>query len=110
MNEAGVWAAEGQIVYPDGTVVGEALETRIASYWLGGVPAAYQSWESLIERYLQALRTFATTGEERPLKTTHNVDGAINYAPMAARSSSDANEMSDRAEGWPANTVSEGPP
>nr|WP_306175387.1 MULTISPECIES: terminase gpA endonuclease subunit [unclassified Stenotrophomonas] len=108
MNQAGVWAAEGQIVYPDGTVVGEALETRIASYWLGGVAAAYQSWESLIERYLQALRTFATTGEERPLKTTHNVDGAINYVPMAARSSSDPNEMSDRAEGWPANTVPAG--
>ena len=108
MNRSGVWAAEGQVVYADGTVTGERPEARIASYWLGGVAAAYQSWESLIERYLQALRTFATTGEERPLKTTHNVDGAINYVPMAARSASDPNEMQERAEVWPAGAVPAG--
>lgn len=108
MNRGGVWAAEGQVVHPDGTVTGERPEARIASYWLGGVAASYQSWESLIERYLQALRTFATTGEERPLKTTHNVDGAINYVPMAARSASDPNEMQERAEVWPAGAVPAG--
>ncbi|WP_238378110.1 terminase gpA endonuclease subunit [Stenotrophomonas maltophilia] len=108
MNRGGVWAAEGQLVHADGTVTGEGPEARIASYWLGGVAASYQSWESLIERYLQALRTFATTGEERPLKTTHNVDGAINYVPMAARSASDPNEMQERAEVWPAGAVPAG--
>ncbi|WP_445392419.1 terminase gpA endonuclease subunit [Stenotrophomonas pavanii] len=108
MNRSGVWAAEGQVVHADGTVTGERPEARIASYWLGGVAAAYQSWESLIERYFQALRTFATTGEERPLKTTHNVDGAINYVPMAARSASDPNEMQERAEVWPAGAVPAG--
>ncbi|RRU13704.1 terminase [Stenotrophomonas maltophilia] len=108
MNRAGVWAAEGQLVHSDGTVTGDRPEARIASYWLGGVAAAYQSWESLIERYLQALRTFATTGEERPLKTTHNVDGAINYVPMAARSASDPNEMQERAEVWPLGAVPAG--
>ena len=108
MNRSGVWAAEGQVVHADGTVTGERPEARIASYWLGGVAASYQSWESLIERYLQALRTFATTGEERPLKTTHNVDGAINYVPMAARSASDPNEMQERAEVWAAGAVPAG--
>ncbi|WP_367345734.1 terminase gpA endonuclease subunit [Stenotrophomonas bentonitica] len=108
MNRAGVWAAEGQVVHADGTVTGERPGARIASFWLGGVAAAYQSWESLIERYFQALRTFATTGEERPLKTTHNVDGAINYVPMAARSASDPNEMQERAEVWPSGTVPAG--
>jgi len=108
MNRSGVWAAEGQVVHADGTVTGERPKARIASYWLGGVAAAYQSWESLIERYLQALRTFATPGEERPLKTTHNVDGAINYVPMAARSASDPNEMQERAEVWPAGAVPAG--
>lgn len=108
MNRAGVWAAEGQIVHADGTVTGDRPEARIASYWLGGVAAAYQSWESLVERYFQALRTFATTGEERPLKTTHNVDGAINYVPMAARSASDPGEMQERAEVWPTGTVPPG--
>ncbi len=108
MNRSGVWAAEGQVVHADGMVTGDRPEARIASYWLGGVAASYQSWESLIERYLQALRTFATTGEERPLKTTHNVDGAINYVPMAARSASDPNEMQERAEVWPAGAVPAG--
>lgn len=105
MNAAGVWAAQGQLVLPDGTLVGDPPESKIASYWLGGVAAAYQSWESLVERLLQGLRTFATTGEERPLKTTYNVDGALNYVPMAARSVSDPSEMQERAETWPAGTV-----
>lgn len=108
MNRSGVWAAEGQVVHPDGTVTGERPEARIASFWLGGVAAAYQSWESLVERYFQALRTFATTGEERPLKTTHNVDGAINYVPMAARSVSDPSEMKNRAEDWGRGAVPTG--
>jgi phage terminase large subunit GpA-like protein len=108
MNAAGRWVGEGQVIYPDGTIEGDSLDTRIASYWLGGVAAAYQSWESLVERLLQAMRTFATTGEEKPLKSTYNVDGAINYVPMAARSSSDPNELRERAEDWPKGTVPAG--
>ncbi|MEA9886011.1 terminase gpA endonuclease subunit [Xanthomonas campestris pv. raphani] len=108
MNEAGRWVGEGQEIHPDGSIEGESIDTRIASYWLGGVAAVYQSWESLMERYLQALRTFATTGEEKPLKSTHNVDGAINYLPMAARSTSNPSDMEDRAETWPAGVVPQG--
>ncbi|GHH52479.1 phage terminase large subunit family protein [[Pseudomonas] boreopolis] len=108
MNAAGRWVAEGQIIYPDGTIEGEAVSSRIASYWLGGVAATYQSWESLVERMLQALRTFATTGEEKPLKTTYNVDAALNYVPMAARTATNANEMRERAEDWAAGMVPKG--
>ncbi|PJK01296.1 terminase [Lysobacteraceae bacterium NML91-0213] len=108
MNAAGVWVGEGQTVYPDGTVEGDRIRSRTASYWLGGVAAAYQPWESLVERYLQALKVYITTGEERPLKATTNVDGAMSYVPMAARSEVSAASMQDRGEQWPAGMVPEG--
>lgn len=108
MNAKGDWVADGQVIRADGNIEGEAIESRTASYWLGGVSAAYQSWESLIERYLQALKAYALTGNEKPLKTTTNVDQALPYVPMAARSDGDPSEMQGRAEPWPRDTVPEG--
>ncbi|PZO71408.1 MAG: terminase, partial [Sphingomonas taxi] len=93
MNLRGDWVGEGQVIHPDGSIDGDTIESRTRSYYLGGVAAAFQSWESLIERYLQALKVYAKTGEEKPLKTTYNVDAALNYVPMAARSDNNPSDM-----------------
>ena len=98
MNAAGQWVAEGQRMWPDGTVTGEARRSRVASYWLGGVAAAYQPWVSLVERYLQALKQYALTGETKPLKSTVNVDQAMPFLPPAVNARRDGHELQDRAE------------
>jgi phage terminase large subunit GpA-like protein len=98
MNAAGQWVAEGQRMWPDGTVTGEARRSRVASYWLGGVAAAYQPWVSMVERYLQALRQYALTGEVKPLKSTVNVDQAMPFLPPAANAKRDGHELQGRAE------------
>jgi phage terminase large subunit GpA-like protein len=105
MNRHGVWVADGQTIFPDASIQGDRIRSRTASFWLGGVAAAYQSWESLVERYLQAVKTFAMTGEERPLKATTNVDQAMPYLPMAARAETNPTDMQDRAEDWEMGTV-----
>lgn len=79
MNAKGRWVQDGQSLTVDGELVGQALTSNIAGYWLGGVAATYQKWSSLIERYLQGLREYALTGSELTLKTTINTDQGMPY-------------------------------
>lgn len=79
MNRRGVWVAEGQHVTSDGERLGDAPFSPIAGYWLGGVAAAYQSWHSLVLRYLQGLRDYALTGSELSLQNTVNTDQGMPY-------------------------------
>lgn len=105
MNRSGRWVGEGQKMWADGTVTGELVRSRTASFWLGGVAAAYQAWESLIERYLQAVKQFALTGESKPLKTTTNVDQAMPFIPVAARKQKSSHELQSRVEDYPLGEV-----
>ena len=75
------WVADGQTVTTDGEVVGEFEPSSIVGYWLGGVAATYQKWDSIILRYLQGLREYALTGSEMTLKTTTNTDQGLPYLP-----------------------------
>lgn len=108
MNAKADWVGDGQTINPDGSITGELIDSRTASFWLGGVAAAYQSWSSLVERYLQAVKAFATTGDEKSLRTTTNVDQAMPYLPMAARSDGNPDQMQARAEAWPAGVAPDG--
>lgn len=79
LNRGGRWLQDGQTLLPSGEVTGKAHESTIAGYWMGGIPAAYQSWRSIILRYLQGLRSFALTGSEELMKTTTNTDQGMPY-------------------------------
>jgi len=79
MNKKGRWLIDGQVIYPDGRIDGDPMRSTIAGYWLGGVAAAYQSWHSLIVRYLQGLREYVLTGSELALQTTVNTDQGMPY-------------------------------
>ena len=79
--ETARWVADGQRVVPGGEVVGEAPASSMAGYWLGGVAAAYQRWDSLLLRYLRGLREYVLTGAELILKSTTNTDQGMPYTP-----------------------------
>lgn len=78
LNMGGQWLADGERI-EHGEVIGESQRSSIAGYWLGGVAAAYQQWESLILRYLQGLREFDMTGSEETLQTTINTDQGMPF-------------------------------
>lgn len=86
LNQGGRWLADGERI-EGGDVVGEAQASSIAGYWLGGVAAAYQSWESLVLRYLQGLRELDLTGSEETLKTTVNTDQGMPFLSRLLRAS-----------------------
>lgn len=97
MNANSLWVPEGCHI-EDGKVVGEARKTKIASYWMPGVAAAFQSWESLIQKYLNALREYDITGTEESLKTVTNVDMGAPYLPRRLMSDLGARDIESRAE------------
>lgn len=108
MNAAGAWVAQGQRIWPGGKITGEALRSRGASFWLGGVAAAYQPWNSLLERYFQAVKQYLTTGEVKPIKSTVNVDQAMPFMPPTAGKTQSAHVLQERAEDWQQATVPHG--
>lgn len=79
LNRAGRWLQDGLILTRTGDVVGRAHESTIAGYWMGGTAAAYQTWRSIILRYLQGLRDYVLTNSEEALKTTTNTDQGMPY-------------------------------
>lgn len=101
LNAGGRWLRDGQRLTPDGEIVGDGMTSSIAGYWLGGVAAAYQSWKSIVLRYLQGLREYALTGDEQTLQTTVNTDQGMPYMSRllaeAAKNASDPAGRKDAA-------------
>lgn len=101
MIAASVWVPEGcHIEQSDGKpkVVGSPRKTKTASFWMSGAAAAYQSWENIVQRYLDALRSYDITGSEKALKTTTNVDQGTAYLPRRMQSQISAVDLERRAE------------
>jgi len=107
MLQSGTWLRDGQEINKQGEKSDGGLQSSVASFWLGGVAAAYQNWNSLLLRYLQALRGYATSGDEESLKVTVNTDQAMPYIPRALREDSKTRDAADLAEEMPRYIVPE---
>lgn len=99
--ETARWVADGQTVDRDGVVHGDLPRSSIAGYWLGGVAAAYQKWDSILLRYLQGLRELALSGSDLTLKATINTDQGAPYLPrhlIADKESGLEDRLEDRKQ------------
>lgn len=109
MNIGGRWLVEGETIDASGMVRGEPVRAGFASFWLGGIPAAFQSWPSIVERYLNGVQTWARTGDSSPLKTTINTDQAMPFAPLGVgKEAQSADILEKAAESWQRATIPEG--
>ncbi|HBE4623498.1 TPA: phage tail tape measure protein [Escherichia coli] len=68
LNSAGVWLREGQVIDRNGNVSGEPRRSRIASFWMEGPAAAYQTWAQLVYKLLTAEQEYEATGSEETLR------------------------------------------
>ena len=84
-KQTGVWLKDGQTIDAMGTISGEGVESERASFWMPGWFAAFQSWKSIIQRYLVAYRYWEKTGSEEELMSAVNVDMGAAYLEMARR-------------------------
>jgi len=102
------WVHEGQTIDRSGTVTGERRRAQIASYWMGGVAAAYQRWDSILLKYLQGVATYVRTKDESPLRATTNTDQGMPYTPRAIANRRSSEELVKRAEQWPRGFIPRG--
>jgi phage terminase large subunit GpA-like protein len=84
LNAEGVWLKDGQTINEAGEVVGEARESRIASFWLNGIAAAFITWQKLVALYLDAETEYTKTGSEDALKKFYNNDLGEAYLKKVA--------------------------
>ena len=96
LNLAGRWQRE------------EGRVSSIASFWMLGTAAAFQTWEALVVNHLHGLREYERTGEETALITTSNVDQGVPYLRRSSVDMRTADELSTRVEDWPRGQVPEG--
>jgi len=101
------WLHEGESLV-DCKLDGERRRSNSASYWLGGVSAAYQTWPSIVHAYLAAVLTYVRTGDEGPLKKTTNTDQGAAYLPRSAVARRGADHLMQRLEHWERGTAPAG--
>jgi phage terminase large subunit GpA-like protein len=98
MNASGLWVPEGGQIVGHEVDTTHARQTSIASFWLGGVAAAYNTWPDMIRKQLQAILDYANTGEEKSWQTTVNTDQGMPYTPRALLDRRTASGPEDRKE------------
>lgn len=84
LNSRGVWLIEGQVIDRHGNITGEARRSRIASFWMEGPAAAYQTWAQLVYKLLTAEQEYERTGSEETLKAVINTDWGQPYLPRSS--------------------------
>ncbi|WP_368900361.1 phage terminase large subunit family protein [Mixta calida] len=100
LNGRGVWLREGRHIDRDGNITGEARRSRIASFWMEGPAAAYQTWAQLVYKLLTAEQEYEATGSEETLRAVINTDWGLPYLPRSALEQRRADELMARAEDY----------
>ncbi|SQB66364.1 phage terminase large subunit [Citrobacter koseri] len=104
LNGKGVWLREGLVIDREGNITGEGRRSRIASFWMEGPAAAYQTWSQLVYKLLTAEQDYEATGSEETLRAVINTDWGRPYLPRAASEQRRADVLMQRAEdygnGW----------
>ncbi|MBZ4099436.1 phage terminase large subunit family protein [Escherichia fergusonii] len=108
LNGRGVWLRDGESINADGSRYGDPRRSRIASFWMEGPAAAYQTLSQLVYKLLTAEQEYETTGSEETLKTVINTDWGLPYLPRASMEQRKSELLEQRAEPAPSRSVPDG--
>ncbi|HHI2839640.1 TPA: phage terminase large subunit family protein [Escherichia coli] len=108
LNGRGVWLRDGESINADGSRYGDPRRSRIASFWMEGPAAAYQTLSQLVYKLLTAEQEYETTGSEETLKTVINTDWGLPYLPRASLEQRKSELLEQRAEPVPSRSVPDG--
>jgi phage terminase large subunit GpA-like protein len=72
MQEYALWLADGQSLDSEGRIVGKSRHTDIASYWLTGVAAGFQTWPEMVTKFLNAEAEYESAQSEQSLQQFFN--------------------------------------
>lgn len=105
MQEWGVWLKDGQRILKSGAIVGKAIRSNIASFWLNGTAAAFVSWPQLVMMFLAAQEEYERTGSEDALRKFYNNDLAELYKDKASETRRLPEVLMSRARPQPEKQV-----
>ncbi|HBC6099477.1 TPA: phage terminase large subunit family protein [Escherichia coli] len=108
LNGRGVWLRDGESINSDGSRYGDPRRSRIASFWMEGPAAAYQTLSQLVYKLLTAEQEYETTGSEETLKTVINTDWGLPYLPRASMEQRKSELLEQRAEPVLSRSVPDG--
>lgn len=108
LNARGVWLADGQTVDRDGVITGDPPHSTIASYWLTGPAAAFQNWDSLLQKHQAATAEMEHTGSEEALQAVVTGDYGTAYRPRNLHVQRDSVAIAARAESVEKRTIPAG--
>lgn len=104
LNQGGRWVRDGMIWLPEGDVVQmngqRIIRSDIASFWVKGPAAAFQTWDKLVLNYLRGEQAYEDTGDETLLKKTVTTDQGDYYIPKARLSERAPEDLKNKAEDW----------
>lgn len=100
LNALGVWLREGETIDNKGQRSGEPRRSRLATFWMEGPAAAYQTLAQLVYKRLVAEQEYETTGSEETLKAVINTDWGQPYLPRSALDQRRSDELMARAEDY----------
>lgn len=102
LNKSGVWVPDGMTLDKDGVMHGTILSpSRIPSFWLTGMAAAWQNWNRMAEALLSAREKFEKTGDDGELKNVTNTEFGMPYFPPGIESDVSADDLMARAQARP---------
>ncbi|PKA32517.1 DNA packaging protein [Cedecea lapagei] len=100
LNGRGVWLRDGEAISKEGVRSGEPRRSRIASFWMEGPAAAYQTWAQLVYKLLTAEQEYEATGSEETLKAVINTDWGLPYLPKSASDQRRSDVLMARVEDY----------
>lgn len=100
LNENGKWLRDGQYLDGKGNIHGNGVVSDIASFWLKGPCAKYQTWSGLVTDYLRAKAGFEATGDEGALRKFTNTNLGMPYIPKALVDARTPETLMERADNW----------
>ena len=108
LNGRGVWLRDGESINADGSRYGDPRRSRIASFWMEGPAAAYQTLSQLVYKLLTAEQEYETTGSEETLRAVINTDWGLPYHPRASMEQRKSELLEQRAEPVLSRSVPDG--
>jgi phage terminase large subunit GpA-like protein len=100
LNENAKWLRDGQYMDDQGNILGNGVVSDIASFWLKGPVAKYQTWAGLVVEYLRAKAGFEATGDEGALRKFANTNLGMPYIPRALANARTPETLMERADNW----------
>jgi phage terminase large subunit GpA-like protein len=82
MQEYGVWLKDGQSIR-NSKIIGDSPRTNMATFWLNGVAAGFQTWPELVAKFINATREYENTASEEALRQFYNNDLGEPYRPKS---------------------------